>query len=181
MFYLRRIILKSRISAVRSMRYAINSKSWRNRYNNNKYILSTPSQKSTTVDIERSNDQKISCEQLIQHNTNGNNFLPKNQTKNHYWNNDHINETNETNDGILKSKKNEKIKSVVCRVAIVSVVVSLSIGVVLIWCFMGWLYGLQAVVVAIIVILITSGKWRWFYIAAITAPRDIRWVLIMIL
>lgn len=177
MFYLKRFILKSRITVFRSMRHAINSKIklWRNHLKyNNKYIIFSPSQKSTTVDIESGIDQnKRGCEQLIQQNTKNNSFLSKAQTKPRYWNNDHSKDSNDNN-GILKSKKNEKIKSVVCRVAIVSVVICLSVGVVLIWCFMGWLYGIQAVAVAIIAILITSGKWRWFYIAAITAPRDIR-------
>lgn len=47
-------------------------------------------------------------------------------------------------------------------------------GVVLVWYFMGWEFGVPAVLIALLAVLIASGKWRWFYIAAVTAPRDVK-------
>lgn len=46
----------------------------------------------------------------------------------------------------------------------------------LFWYFMGWQYGVQAIVVALLVVLGASGIWHWFgnwlYIAAVTLKRD---------
>ncbi|XP_055634949.1 long-chain fatty acid transport protein 4 isoform X2 [Toxorhynchites rutilus septentrionalis] len=39
---------------------------------------------------------------------------------------------------------------------------------------MGWEFGLPAVLIALLAVLIASGRWRWFYIAAVTAPRDVK-------
>lgn len=47
-------------------------------------------------------------------------------------------------------------------------------GVVLVWYYMGWEFGLPAVLIALLAVLIASGKWRWFYIAAVTVPRDVK-------
>ncbi|XP_055605890.1 long-chain fatty acid transport protein 4-like [Uranotaenia lowii] len=58
-------------------------------------------------------------------------------------------------------------------------------GIVLVWYYMGWEFGLPAVLIALLAVLIASGKWRWFYIAALTIPRDvtalIRYVKLLIL
>ncbi|XP_058455235.1 long-chain fatty acid transport protein 4 isoform X2 [Malaya genurostris] len=37
---------------------------------------------------------------------------------------------------------------------------------------MGWEFGLPAILIALLAVLIASGKWRWLYIAAVTVPRD---------
>ncbi|XP_058825807.1 long-chain fatty acid transport protein 4 isoform X2 [Topomyia yanbarensis] len=37
---------------------------------------------------------------------------------------------------------------------------------------MGWEFGLPAILIALLAVLIASGAWRWLYIAAVTAPRD---------
>lgn len=47
-------------------------------------------------------------------------------------------------------------------------------GIVLVWYFMGWEFGLPAVLIGLLAVLIASGKWRWFYIAAVTIPRDVK-------
>lgn len=46
---------------------------------------------------------------------------------------------------------------------------------------MGWDYTIPAILVGVVAIIASSGLWYWLYIAAITAPRDIRWVLIFYL
>lgn len=38
------------------------------------------------------------------------------------------------------------------------------------------IYGLISIFVAIVTVLFITGKWRWFYIAAVTGPRDLKWV-----
>lgn len=47
-----------------------------------------------------------------------------------------------------------------------------------VWYYMGWMYGLQAIFVAVLAVLAATGGWyyigHWLYIAIITAPRDIR-------
>lgn len=73
-------------------------------------------------------------------------------------------------------------KSVACRVSVVLVscflVIFILSAVTLVWYYMGWIYGVQAIVVAIIAVLGASGIWRlfghWLYIAAVTGPRDLR-------
>ncbi|XP_029408360.2 long-chain fatty acid transport protein 4 isoform X3 [Bactrocera dorsalis] len=66
------------------------------------------------------------------------------------------------------------------------VVLTASIAVVvvaLLWSFFGWTSGLPALVVAIIVMLLVTLGWRWFYIAAVTTKRDITalWAYIKLL
>lgn len=71
------------------------------------------------------------------------------------------------------SKK--KVYLVYARYAIVAVGLgTVFAAVVLLWYFMGWLYGLQGVLVASIIVLLVSGKWRWVYIMLITGPRDLK-------
>lgn len=39
--------------------------------------------------------------------------------------------------------------------------------------FLGWIFLVQIIIVAIVA-YIAAGKWRWWYVAAVTAPRDLR-------
>lgn len=39
--------------------------------------------------------------------------------------------------------------------------------------FFGWQFLIQLVIVVIVAYL-AAGYWRWLYVAAVTAPRDIR-------
>ena len=64
--------------------------------------------------------------------------------------------------------------SVLCRVVLATVGVGLlAVAVTLIWYYMGWIYGLPAFFVALLVVLLTKPGWRWFYIAGATAKRDL--------
>uniref|UniRef100_A0A8W7PN09 long-chain-fatty-acid--CoA ligase n=1 Tax=Anopheles coluzzii TaxID=1518534 RepID=A0A8W7PN09_ANOCL len=47
-------------------------------------------------------------------------------------------------------------------------------AVVLIWVYMGWEFGLPALLITLAAVFIASGWWRWWYIAFVTAPRDIK-------
>lgn len=67
-------------------------------------------------------------------------------------------------------------RSVRRRRAVVSVVCAIvcAVAVTLLWYYMGWTYGVPAIVVALIAIIIASGAWHWIYIAIVTTPRDIK-------
>lgn len=128
-------------------------------------------EKNAADDYRHTNtNEKISC-------TNNNN-----NNNNHTSFNDDYNFS-------LPTKKDSKqavksTKSVVWRVSVVlvsSLLVIFTLSTVtLVWYYMGWIYGVQAIVVAIIAVLGASGIWRlfghWLYIAAVTGPRDLRWV-----
>lgn len=43
--------------------------------------------------------------------------------------------------------------------------------------YMGWYFGFPAYLAAFAAILFATGKWRWLYVAVVTAPRDIRWAV----
>lgn len=71
----------------------------------------------------------------------------------------------------------QSTSTVVCRVASVAVGIGLVIAfVTLLWYYMGWLFGLPALLVALVAIVVTKVGWRWFYIAGATVKRDIMWV-----
>lgn len=38
------------------------------------------------------------------------------------------------------------------------------------------LYAILSFFIALVIIIFITGKWRWFYIAAVTGPRDLMWV-----
>ena len=40
--------------------------------------------------------------------------------------------------------------------------------------YMGWYFGFPAYLAAFAAVLLATGKWRWLYVAVLTAPRDIR-------
>lgn len=135
-------------------------------------------QQFTDVDLEKNaadvyrhtnTNEKISC-------TNNNN-------NNHHTSfqfNDDYNFSLPTKKDSEQSVKSRK--SVVCRVSVVlvsSLLVIFTLSTVtLVWYYMGWIYGVQAILVAIIAVLGASGIWRlfghWLYIAAVTGPRDLR-------
>lgn len=70
-----------------------------------------------------------------------------------------------------------------CALVICLIVISAFTTVALLWYYMGWMYGVQAIVVAVIAVLGASGIWHWFgkwlYVAALTAPRDAKWVIFL--
>jgi solute carrier family 27 fatty acid transporter 1/4 len=43
----------------------------------------------------------------------------------------------------------------------------------LVWHFMGWMFLIQLIIVAIVAYLAAGGGFRWFYVALRTAPRDV--------
>lgn len=66
-------------------------------------------------------------------------------------------------------------KSVLCHAAFVTVGIIFIFTVVAIgWYYMGFVFGLPSLLIALIALLFASGGWHWVYIAVLTAPRDIK-------
>lgn len=82
--------------------------------------------------------------------------------------------TNSSNTTGLRSNLSGQRSTVLCRVVLATVGVGLLAAIVtLIWYYMGWTFGLPALLVALLVLLLTKPGWRWFYIAGATAKRDL--------
>lgn len=79
-----------------------------------------------------------------------------------------------------KQKLSNKAVSLLRRstpigVVVISCILAISIAI-SVCTMMGWDYTVPAIVCGVVAILASSGLWYWLYIAALTAPRDIRWV-----
>ncbi|XP_037033095.1 long-chain fatty acid transport protein 4 [Bradysia coprophila] len=137
-------------------------------------------EKNATADEYRhtNTNKTISC-------TNNNNSNSNNNNHTSFQLNDDYNFTLPTKKDSKQAETVKSRKSVACRVSVVLVSCFLVIftlsTVTLVWYYMGWIYGVQAIVVAIIAVLGASGIWRlfghWLYIAAVTGPRDVRALL----
>ncbi|XP_045470323.1 long-chain fatty acid transport protein 4-like isoform X1 [Harmonia axyridis] len=74
----------------------------------------------------------------------------------------------------LRSIRNRPVRVLLRRVAVMAVIVAILVCLgAVVWYFMGWMSLVQLILVALIAYL-ASGKYRWFYVAARTAPRDLR-------
>lgn len=83
-------------------------------------------------------------------------------------------ETNNNLSGWYSSTSNPQHSSVLCRVVLATVGVGILAAIVtLIWYYMGWTFGIPALLIALLVILLTKPGWRWFYIAGATTKRDL--------
>lgn len=66
-------------------------------------------------------------------------------------------------------------KSVLCHAAFVTVGITFIFAVVAVgWYYMGFVFGLPSLLIALIALLFASGGWHWLYIAVITLPRDVK-------
>lgn len=77
-----------------------------------------------------------------------------------------------------KQKLSNKAVSLLRRstpigIVVISCVLAISIAI-SVCTIMGWDYTVPAIVCGVVAILASSGVWYWLYIAALTAPRDIR-------
>lgn len=148
-----------------------------NSIRNKSYFLNC--QQFSDVDLE-----KNAADDYLRTNTNEKISCTNNNNNNHtsFQFNDDYNFSLPTKKDSKQAVKSKK--SVACRVSVVlvsSLLVIFTLSTVtLVWYYMGWIYGVQAIVVAIIAVLGASGIWRlfghWLYIAAVTGPRDLRWV-----
>ena len=75
------------------------------------------------------------------------------------------------------SKKSVFFRTSVALVSSIVVIIAL-VSISLVWYYMGWIYGLNAILVAVVAVIGASGVWHWFgpwlFVAAVTAPRDIK-------
>ncbi|XP_066141587.1 long-chain fatty acid transport protein 4 isoform X1 [Euwallacea fornicatus] len=73
-----------------------------------------------------------------------------------------------------KVRKSRSVRVLIRRLLVMTVVLAVFAGLGSLCCYLfGWKFLAQLVVVAVVAYL-AAGHWRWFYIAFITAPRDIR-------
>lgn len=73
--------------------------------------------------------------------------------------------------------KTRPVRVLLKRIAVMSLILAILVGLgAIVWYFLGWMSLVQLILVAIVAYLAT-GKYRWFYVAAVTAPRDVRALL----
>lgn len=151
-----------------------------------------PSRQFSNVDIEKNQAEFQSDQNKLNHHG-----PEKSQQNHHTDNNDDgviiVNTSNSPTEtpkntsstigfiaDVLKLSTAFRRQSVFFRVSCALVICLFCIfvftTVALLWYYMGWMYGVQAIVVAVIAVLGASGIWHWFgkwlYVAALTAPRD---------
>ncbi|XP_056630701.1 long-chain fatty acid transport protein 4-like isoform X2 [Diorhabda sublineata] len=70
--------------------------------------------------------------------------------------------------------KTRPVRVLIRKLVIMSVIIAalVALGAVIGY-FLGWIFLIQIIIVAIVA-YIAAGKWRWWYVAVMTAPRDIR-------
>lgn len=84
------------------------------------------------------------------------------------------NEPGKDSAATLRKIKNRPVRVLLRRAAVMALLVAILVGLgAVVWYFMGWMSLVQLILVALIAYL-ASGKYRWFYVALRTAPRDIR-------
>ncbi|KAL3280881.1 hypothetical protein HHI36_004109 [Cryptolaemus montrouzieri] len=72
-----------------------------------------------------------------------------------------------------RSFKTRPVRVLLRRVAVMSVIIAVSVGLgAVVWYFLGWMSLVQLILVGAVAYL-ASGKYRWFYVALLTAPRDV--------
>ncbi|KAK9870445.1 hypothetical protein WA026_008010 [Henosepilachna vigintioctopunctata] len=75
-------------------------------------------------------------------------------------------------DAATRSIKSRPFRVVLRRVAVMIVVLAILTGLgAIVWHFLGWISLVQLILVAVVAYL-ASGKYRWFYVALRTLPRD---------
>lgn len=75
--------------------------------------------------------------------------------------------------GPVSAKKPGRAAVCFRYVAVTVIIAFLAAAVAVLWYYMGWSYGLPALIVAVLGIVVSRVGWRWFYIAAVTTPRDV--------
>lgn len=85
---------------------------------------------------------------------------------------------NDNDNGDGNAKLSSKVVNLLRRsksigIVVISCVLAVSIAIT-ICTKMGWGYTIPAIVVGAVAIIASSGLWYWLYIAAVTAPRDIK-------
>lgn len=73
-----------------------------------------------------------------------------------------------------RSRKTRPVRVLLRRLAVMAIFLAVLVGLAGIFgYFFGWQFLIQLVIVVIVAYL-AAGYWRWLYVAAVTAPRDIR-------
>lgn len=73
-----------------------------------------------------------------------------------------------------RSLKTRPVRVLLRRLAAMSLVLAILVGLgAVVWYFLGWVSLVQLILVAVVA-YIAAGKYKWFYVAFKTAPRDLR-------
>ncbi|XP_076270843.1 fatty acid transport protein 1 [Rhynchophorus ferrugineus] len=79
-----------------------------------------------------------------------------------------------TDVNIQRRRKTRSVRVLLRRVAVMAILIGILVGLAaVIWYCFGWLFLIELVLVALVAYL-AAGHWRWFYVAAVTVPRDLR-------
>lgn len=74
----------------------------------------------------------------------------------------------------LRRNRSRSVRVLVRRIAAMTAALAVLVGLgAVVWYFLGWIFLVELVIVALVAYL-AAGHWRWFYVALMTAPRDIR-------
>lgn len=78
------------------------------------------------------------------------------------------------NEAAKNENTKRSVRNLLRRVLVMTVGLAVLVAVSAVVCyFLGWIFLLELVLVALVAYL-AAGKWRWFYVALKTAPRDLR-------
>lgn len=78
-----------------------------------------------------------------------------------------------TTDTRRKSVRTRPLRVLLRRIAVMLTILAvLAALAAVVWYFLGWICVVQLILVAVVAYL-AAGKYRWFYVALKTAPRDI--------
>lgn len=70
--------------------------------------------------------------------------------------------------------RSRPVRVLVRRIAAMTAALAVLVGLgAVVWYFFGWIFLIELVIVALVAYL-AAGHWRWFYVALVTAPRDLR-------
>ncbi|XP_044268759.1 long-chain fatty acid transport protein 4 [Tribolium madens] len=73
-----------------------------------------------------------------------------------------------------KSLKTRPVRVLIRRILVMTAIFAVLVAISAVVCFfLGWKSLVQLILVAIVAYL-AAGKWRWFYVALVTAPRDLK-------
>lgn len=79
-----------------------------------------------------------------------------------------------SNDTTFRKNRSRSVRVLVRRIAAMTVALAVLVGLgAVVWYFLGWIFLVELIIVAVVAYL-AAGHWKWFYVALITTPRDLR-------
>lgn len=79
-----------------------------------------------------------------------------------------------SNDTTFRKNRSRSVRVLVRRIAAMTVALAVLVGLgAVVWYFLGWIFLVELIIVAVVAYL-AAGHWKWFYVALMTTPRDLR-------